>query len=126
MDFGVGRKEKVAPPTLKKQRPCQVSRTPQKTFLDRLDRTWKFDGMGTWQLQEAKQQFSKVAARAAARHPQLVTKHGKPFVVIVDATTWQQETAPRHSLLEVLRACPADLTGVAPARSRDIPRPAKL
>ena len=82
--------------------------------------------MGIWQLQEAKQQFSKVAARAAGRHPQLVTKHGKPFVVIVDAATWQRETAPHRSLLEVLQACPADLSGLAPARSRDLPRPAKL
>lgn len=77
-------------------------------------------------MQEAKQQFCKVAARAASRHPQLVTKHGKPFVVIVDATTWEKETAPRRSLLEVLQACPADLTGLATARSRDLPRPAKL
>lgn len=81
---------------------------------------------GIWQLQEAKQQFSKVAARAAGRHPQLVTKHGKPFVVIVDAATWQRETAPARSLLEVLQACPSDLTDLPPTRSRDLPRPAKL
>lgn len=85
-----------------------------------------FGLVGIWQLQEAKQQFSKVAARAAGRHPQLVTKHGKPFVVIVDAATWQRETAPARSLLEVLQACPSDLTDLPLTRSRDLPRPAKL
>jgi prevent-host-death family protein len=39
---------------------------------------------GTWSVQDAKNRFSEVV-EAAHRTPQMVTKHGKPAVVVVDA-----------------------------------------
>ncbi|MGH7943950.1 MAG: type II toxin-antitoxin system prevent-host-death family antitoxin, partial [Opitutaceae bacterium] len=36
----------------------------------------------TWQLQQAKSEFCAVAEQAARGRPQVVTKHGRPFVVI--------------------------------------------
>ena len=78
------------------------------------------------QLQTAKQHFSSVAGRAAKGAPQLVTKHGKPFVVIVSATDWQERTASKRPLLEVLRGCPIDLNELQISRNKDLPRKVAL
>ena len=72
----------------------------------------------TWQLQEAKNAFSAVAERAARDQPQVVTKHGRPHVVIVGVKDWQRAAGARKSVLGALRACPADLTTLDLARSR--------
>lgn len=82
--------------------------------------------MDTLQLQHAKQQFSAVAERAAQGRPQVVTKHGKPFVVILSIPDWKRRTPGKRPLLEALRSCPVDLDRIVPARSRDLPREAGL
>lgn len=74
------------------------------------------------QLQEAKQQFSAVAEKAARGKPQIVTKHGKPFVVIVGIADWQKSQPQQKSLLEVLRSCPVDISELDLTRSKDLPR----
>ena len=76
----------------------------------------------TWQLQEAKGQFCAVAERAAGGGPQLVTKHGRPFVVIASMKDWRGAEPQRKTLLAALRACPADLGALDLARSRERPR----
>jgi prevent-host-death family protein len=76
----------------------------------------------TWQLQEAKGQFCSVAERAAGSGPQLVTKHGQPFVYIVGVKAWQKSKRSPKSLLAVLRACPEDLGQLDLERSRELPR----
>ncbi|MCX6970709.1 MAG: type II toxin-antitoxin system prevent-host-death family antitoxin [Verrucomicrobia bacterium] len=78
--------------------------------------------MTTYQLQTAKQRFSAVAGNAAKGIPQLVTKHGKPFVVIVSAADWCRDHEPERGIWDVLRACPADLSELALARNKDLPR----
>jgi prevent-host-death family protein len=78
--------------------------------------------METCQLQTAKQRFSAVAGNAAKGIPQLVTKHGKPFVVIVGAADWCREREPEKGIWEVLRDCPSDLGGLDLARNKDLPR----
>lgn len=78
------------------------------------------------QLQAAKQQFSAVAGKAARGVPQLVTKHGRPFVVIVSAEDWCKDREPERGVWEVLRACPADLSGLALVRNKDLPRKVTL
>ncbi|MGC1480597.1 MAG: type II toxin-antitoxin system Phd/YefM family antitoxin [Chthoniobacterales bacterium] len=79
--------------------------------------------MTTHQLQDAKQRFSAVADQASKGQPQLVTKHGKPFVVLVSADEWEKtQASSATSLFEALRACPADLTELSVTRQRDVPR----
>ncbi len=82
--------------------------------------------MKVLQLQEAKQQFSAVAEKAAGGQPQVVTKHGKPFVVIVGMSDCQKAKPKERTLLEVLRACPLASDELDLARSRDLPREFKL
>lgn len=75
-----------------------------------------------WQLQQAKSEFCAVAEQAARGRPQVVTKHGRPFVVIASMKDWERTAPKRKTLLEALRACPADLGPLLEARSRELPR----
>jgi prevent-host-death family protein len=78
--------------------------------------------MNTYQLQTAKQRFSAVAENAAKGIPQLVTKHGRPFVVIVSAADWCRDHASEQGIWDVLRGCPADLSELDLVRNEDHPR----
>jgi len=78
------------------------------------------------QLQEAKQQFSAVAEKAASGQPQIVTKHGKPFVVIVSVADWQKARPKERTLLEMLRSCPVDADELDLTRSKERPRKVAL
>jgi len=46
--------------------------------------------MSRWQLQEAKQQFSRVVELARTEGPQIVTRHGNEVVVIVDVQEYRR------------------------------------
>jgi len=79
----------------------------------------------SWQLQEAKGKFCAVAEKAAGGGPQLVTKHGRPFVYIVGAKTWQKTRKRPKTLLELLQSCPEDLSKLV-TRDKDYPRDIEL
>jgi prevent-host-death family protein len=91
-------------------------------ILDRQHRMADCGSMTVCQLQTAKQRFSAVAESAAKGVPQLVTKHGRPFVVIVSAEDWCREHEPERGIWDVLRDCPADLSELDLARNKDLPR----
>jgi antitoxin Phd len=65
----------------------------------------------SWSVQDAKNRFSEVV-EAARRRPQTVTKHGKPAVVVVDATEYERlrhlERSKAPSFAELLLAMPRD------------------
>lgn len=73
----------------------------------------------SWSLQDAKNRFSEVV-EAARRTPQMVTKHGKPAVVVVDAAEYERlqrvERAQAPSFADVLLAMPQD-NGEFPRRN---------
>ena len=78
-----------------------------------------------WSVQDAKNRFSEVV-EAARRNPQMVTKHGKPAVVVVDVEEYERlrrlERAQAPSLSDLLLAMPQD-GGEFPrleARPRDV------
>jgi len=78
-----------------------------------------------WSVQDAKNRFSEVV-EAARRLPQTVTKHGKPAVVVVDATEDERlrrlDRVQAPSFAELLLAMPQD-GGEFPrlkARPRDV------
>jgi antitoxin Phd len=65
----------------------------------------------TWSIQDAKNRFSEVV-KAARRKPQIVTKHGKPAVVVVAADEYQRlqqlDRAQAPSFAQLLLAIPQD------------------
>lgn len=64
-----------------------------------------------WSLQDAKNRFSEVV-EAARRQPQMVTKHGKPAVVVIAAAEYERlrklQRLKAPSFAELLLAMPAD------------------
>jgi antitoxin Phd len=73
----------------------------------------------SWSVQDAKNRFSEVV-EAARRMPQMVTKHGKPAVVVVDVAEYERlqrlERAQAPSFADVLLAMPQD-NGEFPRRN---------
>ncbi len=78
----------------------------------------------TWQLQEAKNQFSQVVENALTQGPQTVTRHGEPAVVVVAAAEFRKTKARRKSILDLfepIRGVELDLS-----RDKSPPRDVKL
>lgn len=61
-----------------------------------------------WQLQDAKNRFSKVVEEALHEGPQTVTRRGEPVVIVVSIDTWMKLTGARPSLKDYLRSGPLD------------------
>ncbi len=85
--------------------------------------------MGTWKLEDAKNQFSKLVREALQRGPQVVTRHGQEQVVVLSVAEYRRLTR-RKNLFDFMRASP--LTKAVAAgelelkRSRDLPRDVEL
>ena len=66
----------------------------------------------TWSLQDAKNRFSAVVEAASHGKPQIVTKHGKPTVVVVAAAEYERlrhlERLKAPSFTDHLLAMPTD------------------
>jgi len=60
-----------------------------------------------WQLQDAKNHFSKLVQNARAQGPQTVTLRGERAVVVLSAKDYDALTAARPSLVDHLLAGPA-------------------
>lgn len=74
-----------------------------------------------WQLQEAKQKFSKLVRNAATEGPQVVTRHGEEVVVVVSAKEFRRLTGKKPDIKKALLAGPF-LDDLDIDRSREAPR----
>ncbi|WP_299398888.1 type II toxin-antitoxin system Phd/YefM family antitoxin [Pelagibius sp.] len=65
-----------------------------------------------WSLQDAKNGFSSMVDAALAGEPQLVTRHGKPAVVVVSAEIFERlsrlDQAEAPSFADLLLTMPQD------------------
>lgn len=59
-----------------------------------------------WQLQEAKQRFSELVARARSEGPQRVTRHGRDAVVVVATEDYDRLAGEEPDLLAFIRSAP--------------------
>ena len=85
--------------------------------------------MSTWQVQQAKAQFSEVVRRARAEGPQYVTRQGKDAVVIVPAEEFERLTARARqpaSLVKFFAESPLVGAGLDLKRKPDYGRDIKL
>ncbi|MET0940240.1 MAG: type II toxin-antitoxin system prevent-host-death family antitoxin [Mesorhizobium sp.] len=80
----------------------------------------KDDG-AAWTLAGAKAQLSEVVDRAQAE-PQMITRNGKPSVVVVSVEEWARKTARRGTLADFLLNSPLRGTNLDVERQRDEPR----
>jgi prevent-host-death family protein len=72
-----------------------------------------------WQLQEAKNQLSRVVDNALNEGAQVITRHGEPAVVVLSMAGYNKLRSGRKSLVEILRSCP--VSDFRPAPLRDTP-----
>jgi prevent-host-death family protein len=74
-----------------------------------------------WQLQDAKNHFSKVVQKAQMEGPQVVTLRGERAVVVLSIADYDELRASRPSLIDDLLAGPAwddDFTETVTARAK--------
>lgn len=62
--------------------------------------------MHRWQLQEAKQQFSRVVEQARSGEPQVVTRHGKEVAVVLGIDDYRTLRGDTNDLKQFLLNAP--------------------
>jgi antitoxin Phd len=71
----------------------------------------------TWQLQEAKNKFSRVVEDAVHSGPQIITKRGVEVAIVISYASYQKMVASRGKLSDFFRESP--LVGIEMDLSRD-------
>jgi antitoxin Phd len=71
----------------------------------------------TWQLQEAKNKFSRVVDDAVNSGPQIITRHGVEVAIVLSYESYQKMVASRGKLSDFFRDSP--LAGVDLDLGRD-------
>jgi prevent-host-death family protein len=79
-----------------------------------------------WQLQDAKNKFSKLVEKAQHQGPQVVTKHGKDAVVVLAVEEYQKLIKPRQNLVDFFKTSPLAKEELIFDRNKDLPRDIKL
>ena len=80
----------------------------------------------TWQIKDARANFSVMVDRAVSEGPQIVTRHGKKMVVVVAAEEWERREQRRGDLVEFFALSPLREEGIDIERTRDYPRELEL
>jgi prevent-host-death family protein len=76
----------------------------------------------TWQLKDARANFSTLVDKAISDGPQIVTRNGKKAVVVVSMEEWMRRE-PRHGdLVDFFANSPLREEGIEIDRQRDYPR----
>jgi antitoxin Phd len=76
----------------------------------------------SWQLQEAKNQLSRIVDAARNRRPQTITLHGKEAVVVLSVDEYRALRKPRQSLVEFFQRSPLRGVRLKSTRARDTGR----
>jgi prevent-host-death family protein len=75
----------------------------------------------TWQVQTAKQRFSELVERAVTEGPQVVTKHGRETVVVLEIGVYRRLLGVPMDFKEFLLSAP-DFSLLDLERAKDLPR----
>ncbi len=75
----------------------------------------------TWQVQTAKQRFSELVERAVTEGPQIVTKHGRETVVVIDIDEYRRLRGEPMDFKEFLMSMPP-IDDLEIERSKDVGR----
>ena len=71
-----------------------------------------------WALQDAKSKFSAVVDRACEVEPQIVTRRGKPVVVMISYREYRAFASPARSPIDVLLGGPKIEGGLQTPRDK--------
>ena len=76
----------------------------------------------TWQLKDARANFSALVDKAITDGPQIVTRNGKKTVVVVSMEEWMRRERRRGDLVEFFANSPMREDAIDIERQRDFPR----
>ena len=76
--------------------------------------------MAKWQLQEAKNKFSRLIDRTLADGPQIITRHGVEVVVVTPVARYRKLTTPARNLGDFLVHSPLRNSGLVIERDTDV------
>jgi antitoxin Phd len=79
-----------------------------------------------WQLQEAKNKFSKLVEKPQSEGPQFVTKHGKEAVVVLSVEDYQRIVKPKSNLFHFIRSSPLPKISIDIERDQSVSRDIEL
>ena len=79
-----------------------------------------------WQLQEAKNRFSRLVEQAQHNGPQIVTKHGRETVVIISAEEYRRLIRPEKDIVRFFQESPLVGEDIDLTRSKETPRDIEL
>lgn len=79
-----------------------------------------------WQLQEAKNRFSRLVEQAQHNGPQIVTKHGKETVVIISVNEYRRLIKPKKDIVGFFQESPLVGEDIDLTRSKETPRDIEL
>jgi len=74
-----------------------------------------------WNAAQAKAKFSEVMEQAQ-NMPQIITKHGKPSVVVVSVEEWHKRLLRKETFVDFMRCSPLLGAGLDLERLDDMPR----
>lgn len=80
----------------------------------------------TWTVADAKARLSELVERAETEGPQMVTRRGRPTVVVVSAQEWERKTRRQGTLADFFAASPLRNSGLQVERSEDMGREIEL
>jgi prevent-host-death family protein len=76
----------------------------------------------TWQLKDARANFSTLVDKAISDGPQMVTRNGKKAVVVVSMEEWMRRERRRDDLVDFFANSPLREEAIDLERQRDFPR----
>ena len=80
----------------------------------------------TWQLQEAKNNFSYFVDLARSSGPQIVTRHGKKVAVILSISEYNKLIKPKTNLVKFFSESPLSGLVLELDRDKELPRDIEL
>ena len=75
-----------------------------------------------WQLQEAKNKFSRVVEKAITHGPQIITRRGLEVVVVLSYDEYNRLRKPVSDIVEFFRSSPLVGVELDLERDRSLPR----
>ncbi len=75
-----------------------------------------------WQLQDAKNKFSRLVNHAQKHGPQIVTKHGKDAVIVLSIEEYNRLVKPKKNLVRFFQESPLAEENITIERSKEKPR----
>ncbi len=82
--------------------------------------------IGTWQLQDAKAQFSKVIEKTLSEGVQIITRRGEAVAAIVPISQWDELSGKKESFFDFCRRHAGAGDKIDFKRAKDLPRRIRL